>query len=590
MKKKLTYFILTAIALLLVYNLITGKLYEGVQKAFSGDLNITDLDVMVEHNYTDMLELIKQHPDCTIYFSSSEEYMYVKFADGTYAKSLCPHTDEWRADMIEQGYNVKKDKTVTSTNIAGTFWLFAPQLMLLAFFIYSVRQLPMFKKEESFRKETTTKFSDVIGHDEIIEDVKFIVTLLKDPSAITKIGGRTPKGMLFQGPPGTGKTLLARALAGEAEVPFLYCSASRFKELYVGNGARHVRALFAEAKKVAPCIVFIDEIDAIGGKRDHAIGNEESTQTIDELLTQLDGFEGNEGVFVIAATNSVHKLDSALTRAGRFDRKVTINPPKDYGVRKKLFEHYFRNVKLMDDVDLDSVSKQTVGFTGADIEAVCNESVVLALQNGCDKVDNDFIEEAIDKQTFEGNRSKAEVAEEDQRRVARHEAGHAVATLLFGESVARASVQPTTSGVGGAVFGEDKLTSLHTKSYYENRIKICYAGHVAEYIFYAGDVSVGASNDIQKATDMIAEYLGNYGFDPDFGPICVETFGGIEYVKSSEEFVEQVQKTAKRLYSDILDLMTTNKELLDVVATELKKRETLSGAELNEIMADYKAA
>lgn len=552
----------------------------------SGKMNITDVKKMDEMPYKDF-EKDVYGTDTEVFYANNSEYMYFQDKDGKYWKVLFPGSVEWRAEAIENGVKLRTDNTTTTGDAIMLIISLIPPILLGLLLLTTVKRFSAmssaFSSGGAIKPESSdTKFSDVIGHEEVVEDIKFIVQLLKDPTLIQQMGGRIPKGILFQGPPGTGKTLLAKAIAGEAGVPFFYSSASRFKELFVGNGAKNVRALFDAARKSAPCVVFIDEIDAIGGKREGTVGDQESTQTIDELLTQLDGFKGNEGVFVIAATNTADKLDTAITRAGRFDKHVTIAPPRDWHVRLELLKHYFKDIKLSSDVQVDEIAKQTVGFTGADIAATCNESAIVALQHQHDYVTSDDVEEAIDRRVFKGNRSKREQAKSEKSRVAKHEAGHALMTVLCNEPLSRASIQSTTSGVGGAVFGADNDDKLHTRSYYENHVRICYAGYIAEEILL-GEPSLGASNDIEQATEIILSYVGGFGFDPEVGLLSLSVLR-MSSVVNRDVIQKRCTELAKTLYAETKDILTSNKAMLKSLADVLEERETLSRDEILEII------
>lgn len=296
----------------------------------------------------------------------------------------------------------------------------------------------------------------------------------------------------------------------------------------------------------------------------------------------MDGFTGRDGVFIIAATNRADKLDSALTRAGRFDRQIVVNKPRDWKVRVKLFEFYLKQFSVTDDIDIETLAKQVSGFTGADIAAICNEASIIAVMHKRPYIDMDCLEEAIDKKVFKGNRAKEEHFKEDKKIVAYHEAGHAVMHYLLGEPMSRASIIGTTSGVGGVVFGEDSDTQFLTKEYYENRVKICYAGRASEQIKF-NSVTQGASSDITQATGILEEFVSRLGFDEEFGLLDMNVLAERQIIDRSNAF-ELMQKKSKELYTETVDLLTKNYNLVEKLAQALLESETLSGKEIEDIL------
>ena len=437
-----------------------------------------------------------------------------------------------------------------------------------------------FNKKELIQT-SDVRFDDIIGHDEILDDIKFITDLIQHPEKGDSVGAKVPKGILLSGPPGTGKTLLAKAIAGEANVPFIYQNASSFIDRFVGVGAKHVRDLFKIAKQHAPCVIFIDEIDAIGMDREHNKGTSENDQTIDALLQAMDGFNGRDGIFVIAATNRPDILDKALTRAGRFDRQIVVSKPRNWQIRKELFEHYLAKFNTSEDIDIENISKQVTGFTGADIAAICNEASIIAIMNNKDAIDHDCIEEAIDKKIFKGNRSKKEQYFEDKRIVAYHESGHAVMSYLLNEPIARASIQSTVSGVGGVVFNEDKDSVLQTKTDFENRVIIALAGRASEEIKFT-DITTGASNDITQATEVLRAYVRKFGFDDDTGLVDFEVLAKTN-INAEDLITQRVIELSKEFYSKAVEMLRDNYDIVEVLANKLLEVETLSGNEIRKL-------
>lgn len=549
--------------------------------------------------YTEFIKSVESGAvDLVVYSSSDEVMTFYEFNDETkemdskalegytYPITQAKHTlypayEDFRKDMLTANIRLKlSSKNKVLSILSALASLAIPALYL--FFIYrAMRSQTKGLDLKTVSQTSTVKFADIIGQDELLEDVKFVSSLIKNPGQGAAIGAQVPKGMLLIGPPGTGKTLLAKAIAGEAGVPFFQLSGSDFKEMFVGLGAKRVRDLFAMARKHAPCIVFIDEIDSVGAKRNKKVSSSEDDQTINALLKEMDGFTGREGIFVIAATNREDSLDSALVRPGRFDRKVHVNPPRDWKVRKQLFAHYLSKLKVADDVDIEGLAKQVVGFTGADIATVCNEAGIIAIMKQLDCVSHACLEEAIDKQIFKGNRSKAERYIKDKTIVAYHEAAHAVMTYLCGEPISRASILSTTSGVGGAVFGADSESVFMTDKMYRSRIKIAYAGHASEELKFE-IVTTGASNDITQATQLMLNYVQRYGFDKDYGLIDISVLTDSQLIPG-EEITKRLSEMSKTFYSQTREELKQNFNLVEVLAQKLIECETLTGKEIEEL-------
>lgn len=557
-------------------------------------------------DYTDFLEDIENGKVDTIYYSTSDEWMtYTLLNDDTKDMSKeerenyiykskdkrrvqYPAYDTFRKDMLEKDVHL-----VLNRNSASAIEVLSMIISLAVPIIWVVLIMKMMKGSmkgvdaKDIIQTSDVKFSDVIGQAEILDDVKFITELLKNRELGEEIGAKVPKGILLSGEPGTGKTLIAKAIAGEAGVPFIYVNSSSLIEMFVGLGAKRVRETFKIARENAPCIVFFDEIDSIGIKRDTRGSNTENEQTINALLQEMDGFTGRDGVFIIAATNRADKLDSALTRAGRFDRQIVVNKPRDWKVRVKLFEFYLKQFSVADDIDIETLAKQVSGFTGADIAAICNEASIIAVMHKKPYIDMACMEEAIDKKVFKGNRAKEEHFKEDKKIVAYHEAGHAVMHYLLGEPMSRASIIGTTSGVGGVVFGEDSDTQFLTKEYYENRVKICYAGRASEQIKF-NSITQGASSDITQATGILEEYVSRLGFDEEFGLLDMNVLAEKQIIDKSNAF-ELMQKKSKELYIETVELLTKNYNLVEKLAKALLESETLSGKEIKEVLHDANA-
>ena len=559
-----------------------------------------------EHvNYTQFVKDLKAGKIDTVYYNTQREYMRYtllnkdtrkmsykerkeyKYDSKYWRMTEYPSYDNFRRDvLLADTYVVLRTFDPVSTTVltlVGT--LAIPVLFVVMLFgIYksSLGGALSRRKRGDFIQTSDVKFDNVIGHDELKDDLQFIVKMLKNPKLGSKTGARLPKGILFSGSPGTGKTLLAKAIAGEANVPFLYADASAFVEMYVGLGAKRVRELFDIAKKNTPCIIFIDEIDAIGGKRRESGGTTEHDQTLNALLQEMDGFSTQSGIFVIGATNTPDKLDKALIRSGRFDRKVEVNPPKDWRVRKQIFEYYLRGKKLSESADLGVVSKQTVGFTGADIEAVVNEASIISAMRDSDTISMEDIESAVDKQIFKGNRSKDKRESNDRVVVAYHEAGHAVVSYLLGIKLARASIIGTTSGVGGAVFQQESDSQFKTNEDFINDIKVCYGGRASEEIKFK-TITTGASSDITKATELLNGYIQRYGFDNDFGLLDMDVLKDNMLIEA-DTMLSKMSELSRKFYKDTVNLLSENYGLVEVLAKKLLEVETLSADNIYELL------
>ncbi len=554
--------------------------------------------------YPEFLEALDAGEVDGVYYNQNYEYMTVTFfndetrgmaveereeyeyPDGEYYRVKYPGNEGFRERVLASGAIATRVTPFELGDlIADAFTvLMMGSLVLMLFAVMKSGPLSMLSNSaKALLKTSDVKFSDVIGQEETIEDLKFIVDLMKDPGIGKAVGARVPKGLLLQGPPGTGKTMLAKAVAGEAGVPFIQQSASAFIEMYVGVGAKRVRELFALARKNAPCIIFIDEIDAVGGKRDKAGSTSENDQTINALLEQMDGFDAREGVFVIAATNRADQLDEALVRPGRFDRQVAVNPPADWRVRAEMFAHYLKRLSLSDDIDIDAAAKQLPGFTGADIAAVCNEAGMIAVMADKKCVDMACLEEAIDKKVFMGSRSKRKQFEKDRHVVAWHEAGHAVMSWLLGAPVSRASIQSTTSGVGGAVFGADRESRFMTKKDFRNRIMIAYAGRASEEIKF-DSVTTGASSDITKATQLLVQYVERLGFDQKTGLLDMSVLMR-DHLVDTADTAKAMREVSNELYAEAMGLLKANYHCVDVLAECLLAEESISGASVANILA-----
>ncbi len=438
-------------------------------------------------------------------------------------------------------------------------------------------------------------FSDVAGEDEAKENLAEIVDYLHNPEKYTSVGASMPKGLLLVGPPGTGKTMLAKAVAGEAGVPFFSISGSEFVEMFVGMGASKVRDLFQQAKEKAPCIVFIDEIDAIGKKRDGQFGgNDEREQTLNQLLTEMDGFEGNNGVIILAATNRPESLDPALTRPGRFDRRVPVELP-DLAGREAILKVHARKIKLADNVDFHTVARMASGASGAELANIINEAALRAVRSGRTVVEQADLEESIEVVIAGYQKKNAVLSDQERQVVAYHEIGHALVAALQSHSapVQKITIIPRTSGALGYTMQVDTGDKyLLTKEELENKIATLTGGRAAEEVVF-GEITTGASNDIEQATKLARGMITRYGMSKDFDMVALETvtnqyLGGDASLACSADtqrkIDEKVVEIIRTQHAKAIDLLEKNRDKLDELAKYLCEKETITGEEFMAIL------
>ncbi|KAF2959922.1 ATP-dependent zinc metalloprotease FtsH [Thermotoga sp. 38H-to] len=514
--------------------------------------------------------------------------------------------------LVSKGIKVSGERSGSSSfwiNVLGTL---IPTILFIVVWLFIMRSLSgrnnqaftFTKSRATMYKPSGNKritFRDVGGAEEAIEELREVVEFLKDPSKFNRIGARMPKGILLVGPPGTGKTLLARAVAGEANVPFFHISGSDFVELFVGVGAARVRDLFAQAKAHAPCIVFIDEIDAVGRHRGAGLGggHDEREQTLNQLLVEMDGFDSKEGIIVMAATNRPDILDPALLRPGRFDKKIVVDPPDMLG-RKKILEIHTRNKPLAEDVNLEIIAKRTPGFVGADLENLVNEAALLAAREGRDKITMKDFEEAIDRVIAGPARKSKLISPKEKRIIAYHEAGHAVVSTVVpnGEPVHRISIIPRGYRALGYTLHlpeEDKY--LVTKSELLDKLTALLGGRAAEEVVF-GDVTSGAANDIERATEIARNMVCQLGMSEELGPLAwgkeeQEVFLGKEITRLrnySEEVAnkidEEVKKIVTNCYERAKEIIRKYRKQLDSIVEILLEKETIEGDELRSILSE----
>jgi cell division protease FtsH len=491
--------------------------------------------------------------------------------------------------------------------------LFFPVLLLVGLFFLLRRaqsgpgsQAMNFGKSKArvqMEPQTQVTFGDVAGIDQAKLELNEVVDFLKNADRFTAVGAKIPKGVLLVGPPGTGKTLLARAVAGEAGVPFFSISGSEFVEMFVGVGASRVRDLFEQAKTNAPCIVFIDEIDAVGRQRGAGLGggNDEREQTLNQLLTEMDGFEGNTGIIIIAATNRPDVLDAALLRPGRFDRQVVVDRP-DYAGRSEILKVHARGKTLAKDVDLDKIARRTPGFTGADLSNLLNEAAILAARRNLTEISMDEINDAIDR-VLAGPEKKDQVMSEKRKTlVAYHEAGHALVGALMPDydPVQKISIIPRGRAGGLTWFtpSEDRMdTGLYSRAYLENQMAVALGGRIAEeLIFGEEEVTTGASNDLQQVARVARQMITRFGMSDRLGPVALGRQQGNMFlgrdIMSERDFSEEtaaaideeVRKLVDVAYTRAKEVLLRNRHILDEIAQMLVDKETVDAEELQEIL------
>ncbi len=481
-----------------------------------------------------------------------------------------------------------------------------PMLLLIAVWVFFLRQMQAgggkamgFGKSRAkllTERQGRVTFEDVAGVDEAKDDLKEIVDFLRDPQKFQRLGGRIPKGVLLVGPPGTGKTLLARAIAGEANVPFFTISGSDFVEMFVGVGASRVRDMFEQAKKNAPCIVFVDEIDAVGRHRGAGLGggNDEREQTLNQLLVEMDGFEANEGVILIAATNRPDVLDPALLRPGRFDRQIVV-PNPDLSGREKILRVHMRKVPLAPDVDARTIARGTPGFSGADLANLVNEAALLAARRGKRVVTMSELEEAKDKVMMGAERRSLAMSEEEKRNTAFHEAGHAIVALnvVGSDPIHKATIIPRGRALGMVMRLPERDSVSMTRQKMLADLCVAFGGRIAEEITFGHDqVTTGAVSDIRQATRMARAMVTRYGFSDELGPIEFaaneeEVFLGHSVARQqniSEATAQKVDAEIHRIidetYKQAYKILTDRKDDLNVLARGLLEYETLTGDEI----------
>lgn len=533
--------------------------------------------------------------------------------DGKPFVTIAPADTELIPMLRKSGVDISVKEPEKESLWMSIFISWFPMLLLIGVWIFFMRQMQMGGKGGalSFGKtraklqgegEVKVSFKDVAGIDEAKEELEEIIDFLRDPQKFTRLGGRIPKGVLLSGPPGTGKTLLAKAIAGEAGVPFFTISGSDFVEMFVGVGASRVRDLFNQGKKHAPCIIFIDEIDAVGRHRGAGLGggHDEREQTLNQLLVEMDGFEANEGVIIIAATNRPDVLDPALLRPGRFDRQVVV-PIPDIKGRELILDIYGKKTKLAEDVDMAVIARGTPGFSGADLENLVNEAALMAARAGRDEIDQQMLEKAKDKIMMGAERRSMIISEKEKEVTAYHEAGHALVARLLPDTdpIHKVTIIPRGRALGLTMQLPVDEKYTHGRKFLLNSISILFGGRVAEKLIF-DEITTGAGNDIERATQLARKMVCEWGMSDELGPLSYgkkeeQIFLGREIAQHrdySEETARKIDEAVKKIILDANDrvtqLLSDNIDILRAVAGELLEKETIVLDDLDRIIEEHR--
>lgn len=551
--------------------------------------------------YTEYTELLEKGEINTVVYHDGNKYMTVSlhneatrkmteleretfdYSSEQLRRVYYPEGTDFKKELLEKGV-IAVEGGSTLNNLFDQYGTVVLYLAMLIGLLVVMRKTSVMSLGNDIAMQVSPEeikitFDDVIGHEEIKDDLKLLVKQLKNGDTIKDLS----HGVLFEGETGTGKTMLAKAIAKEAGVNFISVNSSALVQMYIGLGAKRVRDVFDKARKNAPCVLFFDEIDAVGEKRGNQRSHRENDQTINALLTEMDGFNGRGDILVIAATNRADSLDDALVRAGRFDRKVRIGIPRNWETRQRLFDHYLQEYKIADDVDTSVLAKQTTGFSGADIASICREARLVMFSKDKEEIAQGDLEEAIDKIVFKGNRLSEETKRRETEITAFHEAGHAVMCYLCKQPVSRISIMGMTSGTGGAVFMGDNEKTFKTKNETETQIMIAYAGRASEEIRYGRqNVTQGASNDISKATALLKAYVMEYGFDESMGLLNYNLLTDV--FADNQKVISRIDELSCEFYKKSFDLLVSNYDKVQALAERLIDVKTMSEEEMKEVM------
>ena len=581
--------------------------------------NFSGVSEPQEISYSDFIEQVNRNEIRQVEFDGQHEYLTVLRKDTSRFKVIIPAPDpRLLDDLMEHDVEIVGKEAETEGFWTQLLIASFPILIIIAVFMLFMRQMqggvggrggPMaFGKSKArllAEDQIKTTFADVAGVDEAKEEVQELVEFLMDPGKFQRLGGRIPRGTLMVGAPGTGKTLLAKAIAGEAKVPFFTISGSDFVEMFVGVGASRVRDMFEQGKKQAPCIIFIDEIDAVGRHRGAGLGggHDEREQTLNQLLVEMDGFEPNNGVIVIAATNRPDVLDPALLRPGRFDRQVVVSLPDIRG-REQILNVHMRKVPIADDVEPSILARGTPGFSGADLENIVNEAALFAARGGKRLVEMEEFEKAKDKVMMGAERKSMVMSEKEKRNTAYHEAGHAIVgyTVPDHDQLYKVTIVPRGRALGVTMFLPEEDRYSHSRRSVESQICSLLGGRIAEELISGADgVTTGASNDIERATQLARNMVTKWGLSERMGPVKYDDEEGEVFLgmsagsqsksissQTAREIDEEVRKIIDDCYKRAKKILQDNLEKLHAMSDALMEYETLSPAQAGDIMAGAK--
>jgi cell division protease FtsH len=593
MAKNIVLWIIIAVVLMSVFNNFSG------QKTSANSVA-----------YSEFLQLVREGNVASVVISGRE--IEGRLSSGSRFTTFSPGDDGLISDLVKNNVEFKATPPEKPSILMQILINWFPLFILIGLWIFFMRQMQgggggrgamsFGKSRARMLSEDQVKvtFNDVAGAEEAKEEVAEMVDFLRDPSKFQKLGGKIPRGALMVGPPGTGKTLLARAIAGEAKVPFFTISGSDFVEMFVGVGASRVRDMFEQAKKHAPCIIFIDEIDAVGRHRGAGLGggHDEREQTLNQLLVEMDGFEGNDGVIVIAATNRPDVLDPALLRPGRFDRQITVGLPDIRG-REQILKVHMRKVSISEDVKPSVIARGTPGFSGADLANLVNEAALFAARGNKRTVDMEDMEKAKDKIMMGAERKSMVMNEKEKKLTAYHEAGHAIVGRLVPshDPVYKVSIIPRGRALGVTMFLPEEDRYSHSKEHLESNISSLFGGRIAEeMIFGAHAVTTGASNDIERATNIARNMVTRWGLSDRLGPLAYaedegEVFLGRSVTKhknvsddTAHAIDEEIRSFIDRNYQRAQTILTENIDKLHTMAEALMKYETIDSSQIDNIM------
>ena len=566
-----------------------GYLFYKNQKEKNGDdtkLSYTDLVKEIEAGNVEKIEM-----------TTGSATLKVKLKDVEEEKTTIISSTQAFTELIqektleEKGVNLEVKKPSIISQLPSYVMSILPTVIMLALFIMIFKMQGLGDKGEVYddtERKTKITFDDIAGLDEEKEELKEIVEFLKQPKKFTEMGAKIPKGVLLYGKPGTGKTLIAKAIAGEADVPFISMSGSEFIEMFSGLGASRVRKLFDKARKLSPCIVFIDEIDAIGSRRTSNSGAEsENNQTLNQLLVEMDGFSSEETIIVLAATNRPEMLDKALLRPGRFDRQVTI-PAPDLAGREDILKIHAKDKKIADDVSLYSIAEDTAGFTGAELANILNEAAIIATKKEHDAITNQDLDEAVKKVTVGLEKTSRKISDKDKKLTAYHEAGHAIVSqfLPTQTAVKEVSIIPRGMAGGYTMYKSDEDKYYISKTEMQEKLIALLGGRAAEKLIL-DDISTGASNDLEVATQIARDMITVYGMSDTIGTISFkDSDGEMNYQMFGDEMQDAIGKEVKRLidtaYRDAQEILRQNIDKLHAIASVLITKEKINEEEFNK--------